>query len=200
MEKFISLNEEKQKKIINASLEAFGGNGYKKASIGDVATKAEIAKSMIFHYFKSKKNLYLYLVEFCLYYVTKEIELKFDKKEQDFFQRIKQIQAIKLQVMSHYPPMLDFIKSVYFEGSEEVATEVQEIFQNSKSEGFSILLKGADFTKFKEDVDPNKVLKVILWCGEGYINELPNKETFDIEKVCKEFDVYLELLKNCFYK
>ncbi len=59
MEKFLNLPIEKQNDIIDAGLIAFGTNGYKKASISDIAKAAGISKSMIFHYFRTKKDTVL---------------------------------------------------------------------------------------------------------------------------------------------
>jgi AcrR family transcriptional regulator len=60
MEKFFNLSTEKQQKIVDAALASFGANGYKKTSIRDIAAEAGISKAMIFHYFGTKKQLYLY--------------------------------------------------------------------------------------------------------------------------------------------
>lgn len=52
MEKFLSLPIEKQNDIINAGLNAFGTNGYKKASYRDIANAAGISSiSVLLLYF-----------------------------------------------------------------------------------------------------------------------------------------------------
>ena len=60
-EKFFALPEEKRRRIVNAAMEVFGKNEYKRASTDDIAARAGISKGLLFHYFGSKKELYFYL-------------------------------------------------------------------------------------------------------------------------------------------
>ena len=65
MDKFLALTEEKRLTILNAALQCFGKFGYEKASINDIAVAAHISKASVFQYFGSKKQLYIYLLEYC---------------------------------------------------------------------------------------------------------------------------------------
>ncbi len=199
MEKFMNLDNQKKDNIINSALLCFGSNGYKKTSINDIATKAGISKALIFHYFENKKNLYLFLVEFCSNIVTDSIETKFDKKETDFFKRIEITQDIKISVIKDYPTLFNFIKTSYFETDEEVKEDIKLIYQKYSNIGFNIFFDGIDLSKFKDNINPQMVMKLIMWCAEGYINELPNKN-INVDLVKEEFSKYLILLKQNFYR
>ena len=59
MEKFEELSQEKQRRIIDAGMEVFGRNEYKKANTEDIAAKAGISKGLLFYYFKDKKSFYI---------------------------------------------------------------------------------------------------------------------------------------------
>ena len=61
--KFESLPEQRREAIVNAAVETFGRCDYKSASTEDIARRAGISKGLLFFYFKSKKELYLYLME-----------------------------------------------------------------------------------------------------------------------------------------
>ncbi|MBU3205073.1 TetR/AcrR family transcriptional regulator [Clostridium algidicarnis] len=58
---FYKLDKEKQKRIINSSLQIFSINDFKHASTDDIATKAKISKGSLFHYFKNKLSLYIFI-------------------------------------------------------------------------------------------------------------------------------------------
>ena len=60
-EKFFNLPKMKQQKIINAGYRIFSQNSYKKSPMSEIADSADISKSLLFHYFKSKQELYLFL-------------------------------------------------------------------------------------------------------------------------------------------
>ena len=55
-EKFFSLPTEKQQAIINAGYRVFSQNSYKKSPMSEIAAAAGISKSLLFHYFKNKKE------------------------------------------------------------------------------------------------------------------------------------------------
>ncbi len=59
-EKFYFLPIEKQQRIINAGFRVFSQNTYKKSPMQEIADEAGISKSLLFHYFHNKKELYLF--------------------------------------------------------------------------------------------------------------------------------------------
>lgn len=190
---------EKQNAIIDAALISFGTNGYKKSSVSDIAAAAGISKAMVFHYFGTKKALYLYLTELSGNLLMNEINEKFDSGVTDFFERIRLATDIKVSVLKKHPALLSFCNSMYFESDDEVKADIQALL--AKGEGFrrKIAFEGMDVSKFKDGVDPKLVMKMLVWFGEGFISEFPNR-AYDLEALCNEFDQCINLLKNNFYK
>ena len=64
-ERFFSLPPEKRRAIINAGYRVFSRDSCRKSPVGDIAEEAGISKSFLFHYFSNKKELYLFLWEYC---------------------------------------------------------------------------------------------------------------------------------------
>ena len=60
-EKFFSLPPEKQQRILNAGFRVFSQNSYKKSPTSEIAAEAGISKALLFHYFRNKQELYLFL-------------------------------------------------------------------------------------------------------------------------------------------
>ena len=58
---FYKLDNKKQERIINASLNVFSKNSFKNGSTDIIAYQAQISKGSLFHYFKNKKSLYLFV-------------------------------------------------------------------------------------------------------------------------------------------
>lgn len=65
-EKFFALPEEKQQRIINAGYRVFSENSYRKSPVSEIAAEAGISKSLLFHYFHNKRELYLFLWDTCV--------------------------------------------------------------------------------------------------------------------------------------
>lgn len=74
-EKFFSLPPQKQQAILNAGYRVFSQNSYQKSPMSEIAAEAGISKALLFHYFYNKRELYLYLWEYCaqvtIQYLTK---------------------------------------------------------------------------------------------------------------------------------
>lgn len=200
MEKFENLPDEKQNTIIDAALKIFATNGYKKASISDIATKAGISKAMVFHYFGTKKELYLYLIRLCYSIITNEIKENFNRNITDFFERITLASDIKIAAMKKHTAILAFLTSIYFETDKEVRKDIEVMLAEGEEFRNHLALDDLDTSKFKENIDVNLVMKMLVWMAEGFSNDLNLKGEFDLDTMCNEFYKCLDLLKENLYK
>ncbi|HWQ71096.1 MAG TPA: TetR/AcrR family transcriptional regulator [Desulfitobacteriaceae bacterium] len=197
MEKFYNLPIEKQNNIIDASLKSFGTNGYKKTSISDIANAAGISKAMIFHYFGTKKALYLYLINYCCSIMMKEVDEHFDNTVTDFFDRIMLSTKTEISVMKKHPAIPLFLKSIYFENDQAVKADIKAILTMGEDFRNKIAFEGMDSSKFKDNVDPKLVLKMLTLLADGFTRQISN---IDFDSLLKEFAEYMNLLKNNLYK
>ncbi|WP_315068784.1 TetR/AcrR family transcriptional regulator [uncultured Clostridium sp.] len=200
MEKFLNLSKEKQNTIIDAALKTFGTNGYKKTSISDIAAAAGISKAMVFHYFGTKKALYLYLINLCGSIMINEINEKFDNSITDFFDRIKMSSNIEISAMKRHAAIPSFLTSAYFETDEEVKEDLKAIFASSEDFRNKIAFDGMDTSRFKERVDLRLLMKMLLWMADGYTKEISNKTEINFDTMLEEFNECLNMLKNNFYR
>jgi AcrR family transcriptional regulator len=200
LDKFSNLPKEKQNTIIDAALKTFGTNGYKKASISDIAAAAGISKAMVFHYFGTKKALYLYLVNLCGTIMINEVNEKFDNSVTDFFDRIKMSSNIEISAMKRHAAIPSFLTSAYFENDEEVKEDLKAIFAGSEDFRNKIAFDGMDTSRFKEGVDLRLLMKMLLWMADGYTKEISNKTEINFDTMLEEFNDCLDMLKNNFYR
>jgi len=201
MEHFINPHAEEQTALINAAMNIFGKNGYKKASVGDIAKEAGLAKGMINYYFGSKKNLYFYLAELCGRNMTEEMEKNYDPDVTDFFDNLKMMTRIKISLIKAHPAMFSFLTSFYLEQDPDVKDGVQEYMAKSLKQREQRVFKDVDVSKFKDDVDPRLIDRLLVWAGEGMANNM--KQGFDFEQIedfTKELFACLDIMKKYFYK
>jgi len=199
LDKFLALPTEKQSKIIDAALVAFGTNGYRKASISDIAGAAGISKAMVFHYFGTKKDLYLYLIKLCAETLVSEIRAKYDETVTDFFDRILDVAEIEIAVMKKHPGMLSFLASAYFEEDPEVQEDFKAFYEQGEGFRQKIAFDEVDTSKFKEGIDPKLVMKMLTMCAEGF-SRSTNVSVQEIEDFHQEFVSIVEMLRNNFYR
>lgn len=200
LEKFENIPVDKQNAIIDAALKSFGNNGYKKTSVSDIAKAAGISKSMIFYYFGTKKGLYLYLVNLCGNIIINEFNERFDYSISDFFDRIKLAASIKTAAMKKHSSIPSFLTSMYFENDSEVKDDIKEILAKGEDFKNKIVISDNDYSKFKDGINPELVLKMLTWLAEGYASRLSGHDNIDYDAFFKEFEECLDLLKNNLYK
>lgn len=202
LDAFLNLSAKKQATILNAAFKCFGAQGYKKASMNDIASAARISKPALFHYFGTKKNLYLYALTRCGEIFTTALSHGFEPETDDFFERILQATDIEIALLKKHPALLAFLDSAYKETNKEVATEVKELMAGAESDNFreQLVFAGTDLTKFKDDVDPKLVLKMLTSMGYGYMNPAEQLSKEDLGRMHEDFKQSVGLLKAHLYK
>ena len=200
-EKFLSIPKEKQNQIVEAGLITFGRNGYRKASVSDIASAAGISKAMIFYYFGSKKELYLYLAELCGNVVMNEVREHFDITVDDFFDRLKMASEIKMSALKKYHGILSFLESMYKERDAEVAEDIAKFFSGKQEAAQGLAVDGTDVSKFKEGIDSQLLLNFLLLAAQGFVHDLPPDYEFEvIDKFVENYYALLDIMKKNFYK
>ncbi|HHD3570266.1 TPA: TetR/AcrR family transcriptional regulator [Streptococcus pyogenes] len=203
--KFNNLKPEKQKQIINAAIKEFVRNGFEKASTNEIVKRANISKGSLFNYFNSKKDLYLYLIEYSSKAIV-NLNEEIDLSETDLFKRIERVALQKFYVQQKYPQAFEFLASTKQEESVEVKDIIKQRLNPIYNQAINKLYKDIDYSKFREGIDIEKAIEILNWTMFG-VGEKGLKELFtfdDIgkfgEKYLEEWNIYAELLKYSFYK
>lgn len=198
-DKFWDLKKEKQDRIINAALKLFTACGYKKASTDEIVKEAGISKGLLFHYFVSKKGLYVFVYGYSAKYMEMEYARCVGLLEDDFFTLQAQLEQAKVQVMRNYPYMSQFLNSAFLEEDEEVVGEVEEAMDHY-SEIIRNVYAKADLSRFQADVNPSQLLKIILFAVDGLRREQFESGRVDPEALYQETLETLQLFKKHFYQ
>ena len=72
--------ENRKNQILNAAFEVFVKKGYAKTTMDDIVESSKLSKGALYHYYKSKKELFLSLIDHWEIYTFKDF---YDKKSQD---------------------------------------------------------------------------------------------------------------------
>nr|WP_278184198.1 TetR/AcrR family transcriptional regulator [Clostridium kluyveri] len=192
--------------MLNAALKEFAQKGYKNASTNQIVKDADISKGLLFHYFKNKKQLFLFLYDYCIELSMKEFYKQVNLDEKDFFVKLRQIQLIKLELLSKYPEILKFIEVANIEESNDVKNDLEIINKEAIESASRKVFEDIDVSKFRENVDVKKTINIVMWTFKGFNEKLmedaklsPSRQ-IDYKKAIEEINVYTKMLKNCFYK
>ena len=186
-EKFFKLPVEKQQKIINAGFHVFARNTYKKSPVSEIADAAGISKSLLFHYFHNKKELYLFLWD-TLARLTMEALEEFGCYEgEDLFEIMRLGLKAKVQIMKEYPDIGFFALKAFYEKDSEIAMELRKDCEKRLNiKAMATLLK-LDPQDFVPGIDLNLMYRDMYWATEGYLLEMLQKEEFSVEKMEQDF-------------
>jgi len=200
LENFFKLRAEKQDHIINAAFRVFGRQGYRKASIGDIAREGDTTKGMITYYFGSKKTLYLYLVEVIQTRLLQIAKDRITPEVTDFFEKLKIVMDIQLSALREHPALISFVNSLYLETDPEVAEDLAQIFIAEESNYDRMLMEGTDFDKFKPGVDPQLICKFTFWASDGFMTELYDTDCSEKkDTLVTDFYRCLDVIRKSFY-
>lgn len=204
--KFLNLDSEKQNRILNAAINEFAEKGYENASTNEIVKEAGISKGLLFHYFKNKKQLFLFLYDYCIDVSMTEFYKKIDLNERDFFVRLRQIHLIKAELLNKYPKMLKFIEVANMEKSSDIENDLNAINKEELESASKRVFDGIDLSKFRDDIDIEKAINVVIWSFQGFnakvLEEakLSSSKQINYDKAFIEAEAYTEMLKSCFYK
>lgn len=204
--KFLNLKPEKQMRILNAAISEFAQKGFAKASTNEIVKAADISKGLLFHYFNNKKDLFLFLYDYCIDLCLNEFYKKINLAEKDIFIRLRQALLIKLELIQKYPEIFIFLEVAYMEQSPEVKNDLDQINKKVITSSYHKIFENIDLSKFRVGIDVKRAINIIIWTFDGLAAEEHKKgkllslSKINYEKAFAEADVYIEMFKDCFYK
>ena len=200
-EQFFQLSQEKQMHIINAALEVFSQNEYKRAVTADIAAKAGISKGLLFYYFHNKKALYMYLLEYSVNLVKSQLINENYNSITDFFELIEYISNQKILILIKNPFITDFVVRSFYSQSESVSKDSSASLQDKMSGVFSDYLANVDFSKFRDDLNPLDIFNMLFWLTDGYLHDKRSKGLLIIpEEIVDEYKKWSNLIRRSAYK
>lgn len=198
--RYFELPMEKQKNLINAGYKVFALHSYKKASMATIAEAAKISKSLLFYYFKNKKEYYLFLFDTGIKFANEEKLISFNETKCDLFELINATVERRMELIREYPYLYKFITKAYYEDFEEIKLDIYKrktvILQLGKEE----LLKLIDRNKLIDPRDINILIDIIISIAEGCMRGCEDLNEKNISKKIIEFKHMMQSLEIHYYK
>ncbi|RAP74419.1 TetR/AcrR family transcriptional regulator [Paenibacillus montanisoli] len=212
---FAKLPEEKQELIMNICIEEFAKNGYTNTSTDTITARAGISKGILFHYFKSKKNLYLAVVQHAMDILVEKTFAEVAAIEAaDFFERIKEMVLAKQRVTLKYFHETSLVQRVISHPPKALEAEVEKLIADyQKKFTTPVMLKSIyraellDAAPLREGLSVEQVFNHVAFV----LNALSNKylqlhkaqarPSAAMEKeLLQEIDSFIDMLKYGVYR
>ena len=207
-EKFEAINPEKRERIIGACLDEFASKGYDKANTNEIVQKAGISKGLLFHYFGSKKRMYLYIADRALKTVGDAAREAMHSLPEDILEMVAEISAVKMRVALEYPRETKVLFDAYLNTPEVIRDDIEKeyagVFEVQKEKFIALM----DKSRLRDDVTPEQAYDLIYACAQGAFNPIVGQhEDVSIEEAMERIERYrqkaltlLRLLKKAIYK
>ena len=199
-ERFFSLPEEKQQAIINAGYRVFSQNSYKNSPMSEIADAAGISKSLLFHYFRNKKELYMFLWDKCAG-ITIEYLTKYGCYGQDgLFESMERGMRAKLEIIGIYPDMANFTIKAFYEKDPEICAAVHESYHRYFSLKAERTRLNLDPEQFIPGLDIPMMYREMYWAAEGYLWEMVQRGEVDIGRMERDFTALMNFWKSVYLR
>lgn len=191
-----------KEQILDACLEVFANNGYENTSTLMLAEAAGISRTLIFHHFKGKKELYLNLLDRC--FEKGKTDMGFDTlpEYEDFFDAKEKFSIIKFKYYKKNPVLYKFVIEAFYESPDELKQEIKEKYGeliSNKNLMWEQLFKKV---RLKEGIDPNQAYQLVMltldYCDNKYILNLDDANNLDevnLQKFIDERNSFLSMIR-----
>lgn len=203
--KFMTMEKEKRQRVINAALKEFS-RGYLAANTDVIVKEAGISKGLLFHYFGSKRGLFLFLIKYALDTTVSAYE-NIISENNDFLENLRIISQVKAGMYFRYPNIFGFmvkamsaIRDVFPEGLPADLPFPSYMWMHAICQK-----SNNDKSLFKEGIDSEKAQNIIIWTMNGFIESLfrygddidAYREHYD--EMAKEIEEYMGILRKILY-
>ncbi len=199
--KFYALPKEKQQKIINAGFRVFSQNSYKKSPMREIAEAAGISKSLLFHYFRNKKELYIFLWNRAADITMEYLDHYGCYAPTDLFEMMERGMRAKVHMMQVYPHMTAFAIKAFYEKDPEISREILKSYQYHFSQKARQALSQVDPDDFIPGLDLEMMYREMYLASEGYLWEISHWQgTLQAEQLEKDFEQMLQFWKSIYLR
>ena len=162
-------------------------------TLKEIAAEAGISKSLLFHYFHNKQELYIFLWNHAAD-LTKKYMCKYKVYEtDDFFEMVRRGLMAKCAVMRKYTFLSLFSINSYFETEPDIQSTIQLYVQDVTQTTLEMLLSILNLDFIRKDIEFVRIYKEILYASEGMLKHWYRTGNYDVTVFEQE---YLEMINH----
>ena len=201
---FLKISREKQNKIIESALLEFSNKSYNEASTNNIVKFAGISKGSLFKYFKSKEDLYLFVLDLSIKELVKDISQAKISLEKDIFETIIKYAEVEFDWHINNPYKYKLINKAFTDENSSLYKKIMENYQGISDNIYFRLLEDIDGKNLKYEKE--KISNLVKWILEGFNRDFSKvKDTGDNllslkNEYIKELRTYIEIIKEITYR
>ena len=186
--------------IINGAMKCFSIHGYEKASMADIAKEAGVSKALLFHYFETKKKLFLYLWNLTAEKTRESLVASDVEGDKDFFSVMEKGLKAKMDLARSWPWMAIFAVKAWYEDDPEVSPDITKSTDPYAKVTGETLRQLYPDTDFRDDLDIGVMYKDMYYMSEGYLWHEMQRGKIDPNKMEEEYMAFIKLWRKAYLK
>lgn len=164
---------EKRERIMTSALEEFVARGFEAASTNAIATRAGVAKGLVFHYFGNKDALYLAVFDWVSEAFQNALQAALDPEPSvDLFERLHEFSSAKLRVLHEHPDHYRFLLQAATRAPSTLAQSIHERLAATSASGWQSFIAGVDYSRLRAGVTPEQALAALMALRDGLERQL----------------------------
>ncbi|NWG28811.1 MAG: TetR/AcrR family transcriptional regulator [Ignavibacteriaceae bacterium] len=146
--------KERQEEIIRAAAKRFSRHGFTKTTLDEIARDVRIGKPTIYHYFKSKDDLFYSSINFQSTQFIEDIKAIFNNQDLPVGARLLEYFAFKETVYHRYRLLYDLILTLFKDDTLEKEKQILNYLLQKESEVVGLILSSI-YTGRIESMNPS---------------------------------------------
>lgn len=183
LQTFLNLSEERKQEILDAAYEEFALNSYSNASLSGIIRKLGLAKGSFYRYFRSKKELYIYLLEHATSQRLDQVREMLESEDKTLYEKLVENFAMKIRFDLQHPVISGFLYKVMLERDNKKTGNVERIVKNEIDLLIKDLLK-IHFGKgeIRKEIDTDLLSFTIMQVQSGIYEYIEKKYNINYKK------------------
>ncbi|MBR2780412.1 MAG: TetR/AcrR family transcriptional regulator [Eubacteriaceae bacterium] len=205
IETFEKLPDEKKELIVSTGIREFSSRSYREVSTDELTRSCGISKGILFHYFGSKKNFYLYCLECALKRLVTEKEPVTCEGGEDFYGIIFTEMERKISLCLDHPDESLMVNMASRDPSEEISEGRSEVMKKYsgqiREESLMCVERALSSLELKEPQKKRFISEGLFMYINAVVNRFlslyqhePEKFFAEAERIKNEIRDYLDLM------
>ena len=132
--------KERQEEIIRSAAKRFSRHGFNKTTLEEIARDVRIGKPTIYHYFKSKDELFFSSISFQSSQFIEDIKAIFNNQDLPVGARLLEYFAFKETINHRYKLLYDLMLALFRDDSLEKEKQILQSLLQKESEVVGLIL------------------------------------------------------------
>ncbi|MGS0973554.1 MAG: TetR/AcrR family transcriptional regulator [Candidatus Izemoplasmataceae bacterium] len=192
-------------RILDAALKEFASKGYYKASTNAIVKEANVSKGLLFHYFQSKKVLFITIYRRSYEMILNEIFDHVNFSNRDVLWRLEVSTIERVNAHRKYELLTRFFITNEQINRDGIKEDIDIIKKEYVQKFYEKMFYDIDYYLFKEHLNLNDALQVIRYTIDRILADYEDKynhvvDCANLERLSKHLHHYITFFKDAFYR